>query len=72
MATGLVLKASYENKDRGVKEPLKATLRFRGDKGLAHFEVKGATSRFTQIDQRSRRQGPHRDRARGKEDFGAA
>jgi imidazolonepropionase-like amidohydrolase len=47
---GLVLKASYENKDRGVKEPLKATLRLRGDKGLAHFEVKGATSRFTQID----------------------
>jgi imidazolonepropionase-like amidohydrolase len=47
---GLVLKAGYENNDRGVKEPLKATLRLRGDKGLAHFEVKGATSRFTQID----------------------
>jgi imidazolonepropionase-like amidohydrolase len=47
---GLVLKASYENKDRGVKEPLAATLRLRGDHAPEHFEVKGRTSRFTEID----------------------
>jgi imidazolonepropionase-like amidohydrolase len=47
---GLVLKASYENKDRGAQEPLTATLRLRGDQGLAHFDVKGKTSRFSVID----------------------
>ncbi len=45
----LVLKASYQNKDRGVNEPLKATLRLRGDKSVERFEVKGKTSRFTQV-----------------------
>jgi imidazolonepropionase-like amidohydrolase len=45
-----VLTATHENQDRGVKEPLKTTLRLRGDQGLEHFEVKGKTSRFSQID----------------------
>ncbi len=47
---GLILKASYENTDRGVKEPLEATLRLRGDQTPQSFAVKGRTSRFTRID----------------------
>jgi imidazolonepropionase-like amidohydrolase len=46
----LVLKADYENTDRGTKEPLKAMLRLRGDKAPGRFEIKGRTSRFTAID----------------------
>jgi hypothetical protein len=47
---GLVLKASYENTDRGVKEPLEASLWLRGDGTPASFMVKGKTSRSSQID----------------------
>jgi imidazolonepropionase-like amidohydrolase len=47
---GLILTASYENTDRGTKEPLEATLRLRGDDTPERFAVKGRTSRFTQID----------------------
>jgi imidazolonepropionase-like amidohydrolase len=54
---GIVLKASYENTDRGVKEPLNATLRLRGDQTPERFEVKGKTSRFTQIDSEVRIEG---------------
>src|SRR6516165_3074996 len=47
---GLVLKVSSENHDRGVKEPLEANLRLRTDQTPADFEVKGKTSRFSEID----------------------
>jgi imidazolonepropionase-like amidohydrolase len=47
---GLVLKASYENTDRGVKEPLEADLRLRGDGKPLSFMVKGKTSRSSEID----------------------
>ena len=46
----LVLKSDYENTDRGRKEPLTATLRLRNGRTPGHFEVKGKTSRFTEID----------------------
>ncbi len=45
---GMMLKAEYENTDRGTKEPLTAMLRLRGDGTPERFEVKGRTSRFTQ------------------------
>ena len=47
---GLILTATYENTDRGTKEPLSATLRLRGDRTPERFTVKGRTSRFTRID----------------------
>ncbi len=47
---GLILTATYENTDRGVKEPLSATLRLRGGRTPERFVVKGRTSRFTRID----------------------
>jgi len=53
----LVLKADYENTDRGRKEPLTATLRLRDGRTPERFEVKGETSRFTQIDSEVRVEG---------------
>jgi hypothetical protein len=53
----LVLKADYENTDRGRKEPLTATLRLRDGRTPERFEVKGMTSRFTQIDSEVRVEG---------------
>src|SRR6516162_1624790 len=53
----MVLSASYENTDRGTKEPLTATLRLRGGHSPELFEVKGKTSRFTQIDSEVRVEG---------------
>ena len=53
----LVLKADYENTDRGRKEPLTATLRLRDGRTPGRFEVKGMTSRFTQIDSEVRVEG---------------
>ena len=46
----LVLKADYENTDRGTKEPLTATLRLREGRVPERFEVKGRTSRYSGID----------------------
>jgi imidazolonepropionase-like amidohydrolase len=46
----LVLKADYENTDRGTKEPLTAALRLREGRVPEHFEVKGRTSRYSGID----------------------
>src|SRR5262245_19307806 len=46
----LVLKADYENTDRGTKEPLTATLRLREGRVPERFEVKGRTSRSSGID----------------------
>ncbi len=54
---GMVLKAEYENTDRGTKEPLTAMLRLRGDGTPERFQVKGRTSRFTQIDSEVRVEG---------------
>jgi imidazolonepropionase-like amidohydrolase len=54
---GLVLRARSENTDRGVKEPLTATLRLRGDQVPERFEIKGMTSRFTRIDSEVRVEG---------------
>ena len=53
----LVLKADYENTDRGRKEPLTATLRLRDGRTPGRFAVKGMTSRFTQIDSEVRVEG---------------
>src|SRR5262249_31017438 len=53
----LVLKADYENTDRGRKEPLTATLRLHDGRTPGRFEVKGDTSRFTQIDSEVRIEG---------------
>src|SRR5262249_44706405 len=46
----LVLKADYENTDRGRKEPLTSTLRLRDGRTPVRFEVKGRTSRYSGID----------------------
>src|SRR5262249_51963027 len=53
----LVLKADYQNTDRRTKEPLTATLRLRDGRAPGRFEVKGKTSRFTQIDSEVRVEG---------------
>jgi imidazolonepropionase-like amidohydrolase len=53
----LVLKADYENTDRGMKEPLTATLRLRNGQTPVLLAVKGKTSRFTQIDSEVRIEG---------------
>src|SRR4051812_47828360 len=46
----LVLEASYENTDRGVREPLEASLRLREDGSPISYTVKGKTSRFSEVD----------------------
>src|SRR6516162_8476231 len=53
----LVLEAHYENTDRGTKEPLTALMRLRDGREPGRFEVKGRTSRFTEIDNEVRVEG---------------
>ena len=53
----LVLEAHYENTDRGTKEPLTAMMRLRDGRVPGRFEVKGRTSRFTEIDSEVRIEG---------------
>ena len=53
----LVLEAHYENTDRGTKEPLTAMMRLRDGRVPGRFEVKGRTSRFTEIDSEVRVEG---------------
>ena len=62
----LVLKADYENTDRGRREPLTATLRLRDGRTPVRFEVKGMTSRFTQIDSEVRVEGRTADVREGE------
>jgi imidazolonepropionase-like amidohydrolase len=47
---GVVLTASFENADRGVKEPLEASLRLSGHGSPVSLSVKGKTARFSDID----------------------
>ena len=63
----LVLKADYENTDRGMKEPLTATLRLRGGRTPERFDGQGQDLALHGDRQRGPGRGADGDRARGEE-----